>query len=682
MPYTSDLGIVREYNERYEEAYYAWNPLFPEAETDLDFFLGNQWDDKEKRALFEEGRNAYVFNRVRRVINMITGYQRKHRLSSVILPFEDSDQKTADQMTKLVMHIFNRGNAYQVISDAFGGACKTGWNLINLAMDYRDDPINGDIVFNREPFNGFICDPFFSKLDFSDCDYILRRKYLSMNHVVSLFPKHEKMLREIHSFGWERDDKFTWLPYQREVSGQDLMAVDEMSVQKWEPVKFAVNMKTGEMFEWEGDQEQFKIFMSLNPYFQLITRQRRYIERTIIVNDHVIERKYNPYGLDEYDCVPVVALFEPESDKYGLKIQSVVRAIRDPQREANKRRSQMIDLLDSQINSGYIADENSVINPRSLFQSSQGKVIWRKADAKPGAIEKIPPAQIPPSMFQLQQQFDQDISEIAGANDAAFGMMESGNESGVLQMLRQGAALTNIQDLFDNLRFSQKMLTIKTIKMAQQWSPEKIQRIIGEQPTEEFFDPSFTKYDCSVQEGVLTETQKQMYFRQLVELQQLGAPVSGEMLAKAAPIQGKTEYIQEVAQLEQQQAQAAQQQQQIQQQLIEAQTNLATSRSLEQVAGAKERFTRAVANLGLEDERSSEAIQNRTQAVLDQSRAIKELQDMDLKRAQDELTLVAMLREQNRQEEEQIKADNVMISEAAGQPPAAQPQQTVEVPNG
>jgi hypothetical protein len=331
----------------------------------------------------------------------------------------------------------------------------------------------------------------------------------------------------------------------------------------------------------------------------------------------------------------------------------------------------MTDLLDSQINSGWIADEGAVINPRSLFQTSQGKVIWRNADAKPGAIEKIPPAQIPPSMFQLQQQFDADIKEVAGVNDAAFGVMESGSESGVLTMLRQGAALTNLQDLFDNLRFSQKQLSLLALKLIQTWKPQKIKRILNKDPVEGFFDKDATKYDCLIQEGVLTDTQRQMFFRQLVELQQLGGMIPPMSLVKAAPIQGKTQLYEDIQEQLQQQQQQAQEQAKVQNALLSAQTNLATSQSLQQVAGAKERFTRSIANLGLEDERSSEAEQNRTQAVLDQVKAIKELDAIDVSTAREELTLAAMLREQNRAEEEQMKADNVTLSATAAGMPGA-----------
>jgi hypothetical protein len=351
----------------------------------------------------------------------------------------------------------------------------------------------------------------------------------------------------------------------------------------------------------------------------------------------------------------------------------------DPQREANRRRSQMTDILDSQINSGWIANENSVINPRSLFQSSQGKVIWRKEDAPPGSLEKIPPAQVPPSMFQLQELFDRDMVEIAGINDAAFGQTENAGESGVMMMLRQGAAVVNLQELFDNLRQSQKSLSKKVLKLIQKWTPEKVKRILNEDPTKEFYDREFTKYDVTVQEGILTDTQRQMYFRQLVDLKQLGAPVSGEMLAKAAPIQGKSEYIEELAQLEQQQAQQAQQQQQIQEQLLQTQSQATQAKAVSDIALSKERFTRAVANTSLTDERAAAAIEDRTDAALNRVKAIKELQTIDDDRLLKYLSVIKMMEEMSRRDETEVKKDDVAIAQGGleASAPVQQPMQNI-----
>ena len=689
----TDRDIIRDFDTYYNEAYYAWDPFFPEAERDLRFYLGDQWDEQEKRQLFQEGRSTFVFNRVRRNINMVTGYQRKHRLSSVVVPQEDSDQKTADQLSALLLYTMNSADGYQVISDCFGGALKTGWNLASLWVDYRDDPINGDIKFNRESYNSFIMDPYLTKLDFSDCQYILRRKYLSADHVASLLPGQEKEIYELHKMGWERDDKFTWLPYQRQPNGQQLMAYSEMFQQKWRNVPMLVDMETGEAMEFEVEGDVLGAFLERYPQLKVVDRPKRYIEKNVIVNDQLMANEINPYDLDEYPFVPFTAIFEPESDQWGLKVQSLTRCMVDPQRESNRRRSQMIDLLDSQINSGWIAEENSVVNPRSLFQSSQGKVIWKRADAPPGALEKIPPAQIPPSMFQLQELFDRDMMEIAGINDAAFGQTENAGDSGVMMMLRQGAAIVNLQELFDNLRASQKSLSKKVLKLIQNWRPQKVQRILNEEPTQQFYDPSFTKYDIAVQEGILTDTQRQMYFRQLVDLRQLGAPVTGEMLAKAAPIQGKSEYVEQLAAMEQQQAQAQQEQQQIQAQLLDSQRQMSQAKAISDIALSKERFTRSVANMGLEDERASAAVENRADYALKRAKAMKELQSLDDDRLLKYLSIIRMMEETARGNEERVKADDVQISAQANEPAQNVPavggllqelpeQQSMEVPNG
>lgn len=674
---TTDISIIQEFDTLYTEAYYAWDAFYPEAARDLRFYLGDQWDEKEKKKLFDEGRNAFVFNRVRRNINMITGYQRKHRLSSVVIPIENSDQETADQLSQLLLHTMNYADGYRTISDCFGGAMKTGWNLMQIWMDYRDDPINGDIQFSRLPYNAFICDAYFSKLDFSDASFIMTRKYLAPEQVASLLPGMEEEVFDLYKVGWERDDKFTWLPYQTQPNGQDLMAYNEFWQQKWRNVPMIVDMETGEYMEFDVSKDRQDMMLELHENLKIISRPKRYIEKHIILNDVLMKTEINPYGLDEYPFVPFVGVWEPESDQWGLKMQSLIRCQVDPQKEANMRRSQMIDVLDSQINSGWIANENSVINPRALFQTSQGKVIWRREDAPPGAIEKIPAAQIPPSMFQLQELFDKDMMEIVGVNDANFGITENGQESGVMMMLRQGASLINLQDVMDNMRFSQKSISQKTVKLLQTWTPQKVKRIINEEPTAQFYDRDFTKYDISVTEGMLTDTQKQIYFRQLVDLKQLGAPVTGEMLARAAPIQGKSTYIKELAEMEKAQAEQAKAQQELEKQLLESQRQLAQAKAISDLSLASERKARTHSNLALGKERISESEQNRAQAALDRAKTMTEISNMNDDSILKYMNAVRMLEAEEMADRQQISSqvdeEAAEIEGSVSQDPQAEP---------
>lgn len=663
--------IVQEYDEYYTDAYNAWNSFYPLAERDLRFYLGDQWDEQEKRKLFEEGRSTFVFNRIRPNINLLTGYQRQNRLSSVVSPRESSDQEAADQLSQLLLYVMSSSGGYQCISDTFAGALKTGWNLMNVWVDYRDDPVNGDIRFCREPYNSFICDPYFTQLDWSDCSYVIKRKYIGPEIAVSLLPNREKEIWELYKSGWARDDKFTWLPYQRMPTGQDMLAYNEFYQQKWKEVPLLVDEETGQYLEFDVPKERQDMILSLHQSLKIVKKPKRYIEKHIIINDHWMKTEINPYGLDEFPFSPSVAIWEPESDQWELKVQSAIRTQVDPQREANRRRSQMVDVLESNINSGWIATEKSVINPKSLFQTGQGKVIWKKEGAE--EPRQIPPSQVPPSMFQLQEVFDRDIREVAGINDASFGSPSSGNESGIMMMLRQGAALTGQQDLMDNLRTMQQSISKKVLKIIQGWTPEKMKRILNAEPVPALKNGDTLKYDVVVQEGMLTDTQKQIYFRQLVDLKQLGAPVTGEMLAQAAPIQGKSEYNKQIAAAEQAQAQQAQAQAQVQQELLQSQLEYNKASSIEKMMGAKERNTRASANMSLMDERTSQAIYDRSKATLDQLKAMKELEEMDQDKLLGYIKVIKALEALNKASEEREKADNEPVDVLGGGLPAQSP---------
>ncbi len=660
----SGQDIRNDYDDAYNKNYYAWNDFFPYADRDLRFYLGDQWDEAEKRELFQEGRSTFVYNLIRPNINMVTGYQKKHRHSSVVVPMEANDQATADQMTKLLLYVMQFGDGYEMISECFRGALITGWNLLSIWKDYRTDPLNGDIRFGREPYNGFICDPYFSKKDFSDCSNICRRKYISLEMAKSLVPGYEKDLDMLYRVGWERDDKFTWLPYQQQPNGQKMMSYDEFWVQGWEPKKYLYDAVSGATFQYQGEESDY--FLYANPNLDVVEKMDPFVYQHVIINSEYIKTEKNPYDLNSYPFVPFFCVFEPESSDYVLKVQSLVRPQVDPQREANRRRCQMIDIVESQINSGWIAEEDSCVNPRSLYKTSQGQVIWKKKGTQPGALERLQAAQIPTSFFQLSQLHDSDIMKVANISEELLGQADSEQDSGLKVMLRQGAALVGLQDIFDNLRFAQELASKKVLQMIQAWSPEKLKRIMNEDPTEQLTNNATIKYDIAVQEGVLTDTQQQMFFRQLITLKELGEPVPPGLMARAAPLQGKTEYLQAMEQFNKQQQQAQQEAAKIEQEKLRTQSELFQSQSIANVASAKERFTRAVANMGLEDERASKSVENRADAVLRRAQAAKQLESMDDDKILKLLEVFSTLEDISLAREQKLKAEDVAVTAVAG----------------
>ena len=335
---------------------------------------------------------------------------------------------------------------------------------------------------------------------------------------------------------------------------------------KWEIKDVLVDMQSGETKEWDGDRNRLKLYKQAFPQIEVIKKPVKSVELGIIVEGELLYYGKDPGGLNDYPFVPFMAIWEPSYDLFTWKCQSLVRIVRDPQTELNKRRSKMVDMIDSQLNSGWIAKTNSVSNPTSLYKSGQGQVVFIKPEAQMTDIQRLQAPDIPPGMFQLEQEFEKDIMEIAGVNSELFGMAENDKveTAGILSKMRQSAGLVNLQDLFDGLRESQKLLGKKVLQLIQKnYTPEKIELITKKQVTPEFYSKVFSQYDVVVQEGILTDTQRQTQFAQAMALRGAGIQFTDEEIVDMSDLHDKKKYRERLAA----QQQAQQQQQQVATQL-------------------------------------------------------------------------------------------------------------------
>ena len=135
--------ILARMESFYAEAITINQSFWGEADTDTRFETGDQtlWTDLYGN-LPANRRRQFNFNRIRRVINMVSGHQRKNRKSTIVIPVENGDQETADQFSKILMWVNRQENVLETISESFHGALVTGMNLLQVWVDYRNDPIS------------------------------------------------------------------------------------------------------------------------------------------------------------------------------------------------------------------------------------------------------------------------------------------------------------------------------------------------------------------------------------------------------------------------------------------------------------------------------------------------------------------------------------------------------------
>lgn len=639
-----DREILSQMEDFYSRSVSENQAYWAEASLDARFESGDQtvWNELYNAPM--NRRQLFSFNRIRRVINMIDGYQRRNRKSIIVTPVESADQETAAQFSKMLLWLNQQENMLETISDAFQGSLITGMNMLNVWVDYRRDPINGDIRIDNCSYNTFLVDPFFKKADLSDCNAIWKRSFLTPRECAALLPEHADEIMGLPPSGTISDGRFQYMPESRNILAKDLLSYDEYYYRSYRKQRILIDTQTGETMEWRSnDEEGLKLFLQRYPTAIVTDQQIPTVSLAVVIQGKVFYNGENPLNIDTYPFVPVFGYFRPDLSFMSARIQSVVRGLRDAQYLYNRRRLIELDMLESQVTTGLIFKENALVDPKEAFMTGQGRAIALKDTAQITDVQQITPPQVPPSMLQLSELLANEVQQISGVNEELLGSAQD-DKAGVLSMLRQGAGLTTLQGLFDNLDRSQKILGKLLISVIQNnFTPGKVKRIIEEEPTLEFYNKNFGKYDAAVEEAVLTATQRQLNFAQLVNLREIGVPIPDSVLIESCTLQNKKELVEAIEQINQQQQQAQQQQQQVQMQELESRANLAEARVQEQLALANERNTRSESNIGLAEERRYESIKDLEQAKLNKIKALSELESMDLDKIERLLKMAQML---------------------------------------
>jgi len=607
--------------------------MWAEADIDERFLAGDQ-------TIFSQlygptpniTRKNFTYNRIRRTLNMISGRQRQNRKSLIVEPRIGGTDQTASQFTKIFLHALERDNMLNTFSDGFyHGSLTTGLSLLQLWLDFRDDPISGDLRLDHKAYNQFVIDPFFRKKDLSDCNGIWMRQYVTKREAMNLLPDSAEEIAKLPSLrNGSFDGKFNYMPEQYNTHKFSLVTYDEFYYKDYRRQKLLVDVKTKETMEWTGDDEQLQMFLHLHPEVTAIEQEVSTISLAILVQGKVFYHGPNLLGIDSYPFIPMFGYFQPDIPYYSQRIQGMVRGLRDSQYLYNRRRNIELDILESQVNSGWIYKESALVNPSDVFMYGQGRGIALKKDAEMTDVQKIIAPEVPASMIELSNLLAKEITEISGVSEELLGAADD-DISGIRTKYKQGAALTTLQMFFDQADLSLKLLGCKMLEAIQKnFTPGKVMQITQEEPTQEFYTKNFGKYDAVVEEGMNTDTQRQMAYLQLLNMQQMGLPIPPDVIINASDVQDKQKLIDAINAEKEKAQQLQQTQQQLAMQEMQANVELAHATAQSQMGSAAERYSRVEENAALSEEKRAAAEKDRDMALLDVVKALKELDGMDI----------------------------------------------------
>lgn len=643
----------------YTANYPGASAVWAQGAIDKRFKVG---DSNINSSIYGQNSSQYqrfFFNLIQRHGNMISGFQRKNRKSTITVPNQEDTDGAADDFNKLLRWSEDRDNFQEYFSESFEGGIDVGINWLWMYMDYTNDHVSGDIFTDSVSYNNVLWDQNFKKMDLTDCNGLWRRRWVSKNGAMVLLPEYSKEIGKMRPSG-AKDGRF---PLQAELQNLqlgNLFTYDEFYYRTTRRAKIIIDPYTEESLEWEqgtDEEDMLEQVLRQQPWLQVKETDVPTVKCVLSIGDHIVYDGYNLLStkkkiIDKYPAIPHLCYHEPDVLSYSSRIRGYIRGVRDAQFLYNMRKIIELQILQSQVNAGWIYPVDAVVDQKAFRQASGGDayLIPLKAGRLPNEIQRIEPSAIPPSLIELSKNLAEDITKITGVNEELLGMAED-DKSGILSMLRQSAGIVTLQNIFDRSDLTQRLygnLRLETI--ITNFSKRKIRNILGHDPDERIFLNHTQKFGVALEEGNYSTTQRQMELKQLVDFKALGMNIPDTAILRAAFITNKKKIIEEMEQMNQQQSQMQQMQMQQQMQIDQskmqlegAKTRSELAREKELMASTQEKYSQAEKNEAMAEHEMMSADYELVKTQL-------ELENLDVTNLKNNLELVEYVKKSSTQE--------------------------------
>ena len=609
------------------QAKQAWAETRAEMAKDEDYKDGDQWTPEEIALLEERGQAPLVFNLCKQSIKWLTGTERRTRVDFKVVPRKKEHGNAAEEKTNLLKFISDFNRAPFRVSKAFERAVTSGLGWLEESVN--SDP-SDEAVDVREVSWRFVWhDPFSREDDLSDARYLFVEKPIDLDLAQAMFPEHKEALRHaadnmLLTQGEEHDELLTnpYL-YDRD-GGRTYIAGEESwnSVGRRQRVKMrsiwyrepmncqvvrgdgawdgAVYNQDDETLRWVIEQGLGELVDSM----KMVMHHAVYCDNILLV-----EGKQSPYWHNKMPLTPVWC-YRRERDgmPYG-----VIRGMRDPQDDYNKRRSKALHILSAE---RVIMDEGAV-DDLDEFREEVAKpdaIIIKKANKD---LRLVNQSTLAAQHIEMMHSSEAFIQSSSGVTDELMGR-QTNAQSGKAVEARQNQGVATTMDIFDQLRQTLQLTGEKQLRLAEQFFDEdRMVRILGDRARASFVNVSeegvfFSKSDFVVDEQAFQASTRHSMFEAMIEMvrgldSQIAIqlldlvfdlsdlPQREEIVARIRTINGQQDPDHEMTEEEvAEQQQQKQQQQELQMREVEANLQLLEGKAKDALASGDKKLADAI----------------------------------------------------------------------------------------
>ncbi|MBQ4403854.1 MAG: hypothetical protein II857_05530, partial [Selenomonadaceae bacterium] len=427
-----------------------------EAKEDFEFTAGKQWTDEEIKQFQKDGRPAITINRILPLINILSGYQRLNRYDIDFLGRTADDVELCQVRRGMTKYIMDRCDYDAVESQVFveSGIGGLGWFGVRYKWDSEIQ--DGEAVIERlDPF-GIYVDPEAHELDFSDAKFLIRAKWVAKDELKQVYPEQAEAI-------------------ENNFAVYDTVELDGESRRDVDPLYYSSELQKVRVVEcWYREHSTRTIFFTADgQQLEQVTPEMidlgmiagsqdiptNEIKCCVFFDRTLLEEMQSPYQHGEFPYVPMVY------HHYGVgdTPAGFVRAMKDPQRELNKRRIQTLHLLNTSANGGGWIEEGAMTPDQESEFERKGTLPGHFQKVMAGAvttgkIREREPKNPPAAVIQAEQAATEDLKAISGINESLLGVDVPSQASGRAIELRQKQAVTHLAVIFDSLRRAKKRI--------------------------------------------------------------------------------------------------------------------------------------------------------------------------------------------------------------------------------
>lgn len=483
-----------------------------EAMVDHEFYDGfGQWTEEERRALAERSQLPITFNQVKPTVDWVLGTEKKIRVDYRILPRGEEDVKAAESKTKLFKYVSDINNAGFKRSKSFSDCVLAGVGWIDHGIN--TDPENDPIVLTYEDWRYVWWDSLSVEDDLSDARYVFRGKWVDLDVACAMFPDRADVINasvltnigngqgnamfsdmldpadDLRASGimphsaYGESQQYTGFFGAVGGSGatEPRDRVFLIECQYRIPVKKTilkgVQLPTplkGVTYDATRPDLVNLVNMGIAHPVEQTAMELRHM---IFVNDYVVQDCESPFRHKRFTLVPIWG-FKRKKDgtPYGI-----VRNLRDPQKDLNKRRSKALYLLSAnRVTADADAIEGTNQSWSDVVQEANRPdgLILQNPRSKRG-IEVENDARMAREHVELMEQDAKYIQSASGVTDELMGR-DTNAVSGkaIIARQEQGGVVTTA--FFDNLRLAFKLSGEILLSLIEQYYDQaKVVRISG-----------------------------------------------------------------------------------------------------------------------------------------------------------------------------------------------------------